>query len=289
MSILNRSLVVSDLDGTLLRNDETISEFSVSVIKKFISKGNIFCIATGRPTRAALKYYKQLGLNTIMANLNGGILVNPSDLAFSTVNLNFSKDILKYLFSNKSLVKNIGCVFVENVDGTYLVTDGTDEFVKWEFLSKFHIGENKEDFNLTLLKINEYEKITKDVNSILIYIKDKKRIDEVSFKIKGLTNTLVVRNWSLPNDLNGTVIEVNSIFSNKGTAVKFLSSYYTVPLSKTYSFGDGENDLDMLSKSNGFAMRNSSHTVKLLTSKITTQTNNDDGVAKQIQKLFKLK
>ncbi|MDE6562951.1 MAG: HAD family hydrolase, partial [Malacoplasma sp.] len=48
-NLANRNLVVCDLDGSLLRSDETISDFSVSTIKKFIKKGNIFCIATGRP------------------------------------------------------------------------------------------------------------------------------------------------------------------------------------------------------------------------------------------------
>ncbi|MDE7112049.1 MAG: HAD family hydrolase [Malacoplasma sp.] len=287
-NLANRNLVVCDLDGSLLRSDETISDFSVSTIKKFIKKGNIFCIATGRPIRAAIDYYNQLGLNTIMANLNGGILINPSKPDFSLLNLGFSSDTVKFLFSNKKLLSHITCVFVESIDATYLFTDKKNEYLKWEFLSKFHVASNSKKGNFKILKLNEFESLNNEINSILIYIENKERLDYVTFKIKEFTSTLVVRNWSLPSDFAGTVIEVNSIFSNKGTAIKFLSSYYMIPLSQTYSFGDGENDLDMLSKSNGYAMKNSSYTVKLLTNKITTHTNDEDGIAIQMKKLFNL-
>lgn len=286
-----RTLVICDLDGSLLRSDETISQYTVDIVKKFTSKNNNkFCIATGRPIRAAIKYYKQLGLDTIMANLNGSNMVNPTDPNFSMVNLAFSKYVVKHILSDKKLLKYIGCVLIENIDGTYLLTDEKSEFIKYEFLSKFHVGYKKNDpeNNFKALNIDEIDSIEKDINSILIYIKDKKNIDEITFKIKSLTNTLIVRSWSISTDLTGTVIEVNSIFSSKGTVAKFLSSYYMIPLNQTYSFGDGENDVEMLTKSNGYAMKNASHTVKLLTHKITKYSNDEDGIAKEMQRLFKL-
>ncbi|BAC44247.1 HAD family hydrolase [Malacoplasma penetrans] len=286
-----RTLVICDLDGSLLKDDETISQFSVDIIKKFTSKNNNkFCIATGRPIRAAIKYYKQLGLDTIMANLNGANIINPTDPNFSMINLGFSKEAIKHILSDKKLLKYIGCVLIENIEGTYVLTEEKSKFIQYEFLSKFHINTKKQgdEDGFVALDLNEIDKIDKDVNSILIYIKDKKYIDEITFKIKSITNTLIVRSWSIPTDLTGTVIEVNSIFSSKGTVTKFLSSYYMIPLNQTYSFGDGENDVDMLTRSNGYAMKNASHTVKLLTHRITKYSNDQDGIAKEMQKLFKL-
>lgn len=283
---LERKLIISDLDGTLLKSDSTLSEFTIKTIKAIQKKGHIFCIATGRPIRSAINYYNELGLDTIMANLNGSIISNPRDVDFSLINLTFSREVVKWLFQDKTLMKYMGCIFVENIDGVYMLSNEKNEFVQKELLSKFHV--DTEIDNVNLLKLNQVGKVDKDINTILIYIKDKSFMDEITFKIKNITSTLIVRSWSLPDDNQGTVIEINSIFSNKGTATKFLSSYYAIPLKDTYSFGDGENDIEMLQKSNGYAMKNGSHTARLLANKITSFGNDQDGVAKELIDILNL-
>lgn len=189
---MERKLIISDLDGTLLNKNQEISEFSIEVIKRLQKRGHIFCIATGRPIRSAIGYYKQLGLNTIMANLNGSIISNPSDLDFSLINLTFSKNIIKKIFEDSSMLKHIGCVFIENVDGAYVLSNEKNEYIKKEFLAKFHVDKNSD--NVNVIKLSEFHLINKDINSILIYINNKNLLDEITFKIKNVTSTLIVRN-----------------------------------------------------------------------------------------------
>ena len=50
---MKAGMIVTDLDGTLLRDDKTISDFTIDIIKKYQSKGGIFVAATARPVRAA--------------------------------------------------------------------------------------------------------------------------------------------------------------------------------------------------------------------------------------------
>lgn len=53
------------------------------------------------------------------------------------------------------------------------------------------------------------------------------------------------------------------------------------------SFGDGDNDIEMLKQSGvGYAMFNANDNVKLNADKVTEKSNNDDGVAIEIEKLF---
>lgn len=286
----NRKIIVSDLDGTLLRNDETISDYTVKTIKKLSKLGHIFCIATGRPIRSAIKFYEQLGLKTIMANLNGSIISNPSDKNFLTINLTFSKDIIQELISDKQLMENIGSILIENIDGAYIGSGISQDItqnsrVKKEFLNKFHLS-TKDVVKVFSWKDKNFLK--RDINSVLLYVKNKDTIDQITFKIKSFTNTLIVRNWSLPSDDTGTVIEINSIFSSKGTFVKFLSSYYAIPMMNCYTFGDGENDIEMIKKSNGYAMKNGSHVAKLMSRLITSYDNENDGVAKELSQIFNL-
>lgn len=282
----NRKLIICDLDGTLLNKESQLSDYTIKTVKKLLKKGHVFCIATGRPIRSAINFYEQLGLDTIMANLNGSIISNPSDKNFSLINLTFSRTSVKWIFEDKSLMKQIGCIFIENVDGAYVLSNEKNELVKNEILSKFHIEPGSD--NIHFIKLSEFNKVDKDINTILIYIKDKTCLDEITSKIKNLTTTLIVRSWSLPQDNVGTIIEINSIFSNKGTVAKFLSSYYAIPLKNTYSFGDGENDLEMLQKSNGYAMKNGSHAAKLLSNRITSYANDEDGVAKELKDILDL-
>ncbi len=44
----NKTLYVSDLDGTLLRSDQTLSDHTVKTLNRLISEGVIFSYATAR-------------------------------------------------------------------------------------------------------------------------------------------------------------------------------------------------------------------------------------------------
>ena len=61
---MTKKLIALDLDGTLLRPDGTISEFTQKTIKDVQNKGHQVVIATGRPYRMAIDHYKTLGLET---------------------------------------------------------------------------------------------------------------------------------------------------------------------------------------------------------------------------------
>ena len=54
-------LYVSDLDGTLLRSDETLSSFTAETIHGLIEKGMLFSYATARSFVTASKSLRNLG------------------------------------------------------------------------------------------------------------------------------------------------------------------------------------------------------------------------------------
>jgi HAD superfamily hydrolase (TIGR01484 family) len=113
-------LIVTDLDGTLLRSDNTISKYSENIIKKITAKGHIVCIATGRPIRASIQYYKQLGLQSLLSNYNGSYISNPSDSLFTPLNLGFSNAILRKIFFNKKISRLAKNILVENTEGNFI-------------------------------------------------------------------------------------------------------------------------------------------------------------------------
>ena len=70
---MTKKLIALDLDGTLLRPDGTISEFTQKTIKDIQNKGHQVVIATGRPYRMAIDHYKTLGLETPLITFNGSL------------------------------------------------------------------------------------------------------------------------------------------------------------------------------------------------------------------------
>jgi HAD superfamily hydrolase (TIGR01484 family) len=72
-------LIALDLDGTLLKDDKTISEHTKSILQQGIEHGHHVVISTGRPFRGSEQYYKELGLTTPIINFNGAYIHHPVD------------------------------------------------------------------------------------------------------------------------------------------------------------------------------------------------------------------
>lgn len=72
-----KHLIALDLDGTLLKDDKTISPKTKMVIQKARQQGHEVMIATGRPFRSSEIYYREMGLNSPIVNFNGPTYIIP--------------------------------------------------------------------------------------------------------------------------------------------------------------------------------------------------------------------
>lgn len=71
-----KTLFVSDLDGTLLRSDETLSQFTIETINHLTAKGMLFSYATARSLVTAKKATKGLNARIPMIVNNGAFIVD---------------------------------------------------------------------------------------------------------------------------------------------------------------------------------------------------------------------
>ena len=77
--------------------------------------------------------------------------------------------------------------------------------------------------------------------------------------------------------------------NTKGTAVEALCQHLGMSLSEVVAFGDGENDAEMLEAvGKGVAMKNARPKAKACANEVTEFTNDEDGVATHLEKLFHL-
>ena len=67
-------LFVTDLDGTLLPTQATVSEGNIRAVQEAVAAGVTVTIATGRMYRAALPVAQALGVNVPIITYNGALI-----------------------------------------------------------------------------------------------------------------------------------------------------------------------------------------------------------------------
>ena len=72
----NKTLYVSDLDGTLMRSDIKISDYSIKTINELIGQGVAFTYATARSIDSAREITKDLKIKLPVITRNGSVLAD---------------------------------------------------------------------------------------------------------------------------------------------------------------------------------------------------------------------
>lgn len=267
-------LIALDLDGTLLSNKQKISARTKEVIKTLKAKGHIIVIATGRPHRASLNYYEELGLDTPMVNFNGAYLHHPLDsnwdVLHSPLPLRTAKSIIQMCYDLG--VQNIMAEVINDV-----FIDRYDE----RLLEIVHSSKEDNPIKIGSLK-NE---LSEDPTSILIHPRDE-HIPQLREKLD-LDHATVIehRKWGAPWNM----IEIVRKGMNKAVGLERIAHYYHIDQSHIIAFGDEDNDLEMLEYAGiGVAMENGIDELKQVATH-TTETNENEGVAVFLEHYFNLK
>lgn len=281
-----RCLICTDLDGTLLNKDCYIRSYSREVISKLSKQGHIVCLFTARPERASITYYRQLRLKTPLVNYNGAVIFNPSDAGFTPIHFFINREVIYKIFENPKVQELFLNVIFETPDGTYFLKDFrkkvSNKQVKQE-LAKFNIYTTKDIKFVS----DDFAKLQNGAYSILVELRDMSKAKELQEAIKSVCSSVVVRSWT--EEHVGTIVEINSLFPNKGMALRYLSVYYDIPLSRCYAFGDNHNDIEMLSiAGHSFAMKNGESVAKKAAKAVTKYINHEQGVARELNRIFKL-
>lgn len=77
MKQLEKTLLMTDLDGTLLPSDKRLAAVDLAAIDRFRHAGGTFSIATGRTLQAAQRYLDALHLDMPCILFNGAVIYDP--------------------------------------------------------------------------------------------------------------------------------------------------------------------------------------------------------------------
>ena len=263
---MNKKLIAIDLDGTLLKKDETLGEYSQKVLSRLIEEGHLVILTSGRPTRSLLPIYKQINGNAPIISYNGAVIFNPSDNCFPYI-----KKCIPAEFALK-IIKEGEKIFSSIVldDSLFLYSLRNDNYLKKYF--------PYEGIKTKFGKINSFP--NKEILSCVF--KSSHKYDEELKKLLHGSNKIKLRHWR-----NSFYSELYLEEVNKGNALQYILDYYKIKKEDCIGFGDSFNDLSMLERvGQPFAMKNAKSKILLEKFNVTKKSNTQEGVALTLASLF---
>lgn len=266
-------LICMDMDGTLLNDKKEVSERSKKAINKAHELGVKVVIATGRIFVSAEFYGDIIGVKAPIIASNGAyVREKDSDKAIYEKGLGYENYQLVI-----DLLKKYDIV-------PHFYTEDTIYTEKLVHSSLAYKNANKTlpiNRQVKIEVVDDWSRLFAERNPKIIkamaVADDAKKIKEAKDEFIKLNKFQVVS--SMKN-----TFEVMAKSTSKGNALKKICDYYGIDRNEIISIGDNENDISMIEFAGlGVAMGNAEQIVKNIADYITT-TNEEDGVAKVIEK-----
>ena len=249
-------MIITDLDGTLLKDDKTVSDYTVSVFKRCRDNGIKIVFATARPVRT-------------VKNMNIGI---ESDAA---------------IYHNGAVVTVNGEVFLRNAIESEIARDLLSKAVK-----KFDGMRISAEINDVLYANFDTEAIWAFEQAVITDFKDFNGLPDLPAE-KIIFDTVdggLIREIEklLPDGLYTEISEnkllmVMNKAANKFNAAVKVAGYFNISAADITAFGDDYNDIEMLKGcGTGVAMSNAIDGAKAAADFICG-SNENDGVARWIE------
>lgn len=256
------SLVVSDVDATLITPEHEITERAIRAVRELRKNGIRFTMASSRPPRGLYDFAALLDLSEPFAAFNGGVIQRRS--GETLIRHTLSREVCERAFE---ITETLGIGLWVYCDHDWHVSEITP-FVERE--------QNTIGFEATVEKDlrNAFGTAAK-----LVIVGDPAIVaqaEPLAFESFGAE---VSATKSKPRFLDITAKE-----AHKGAVVSELSSVFSIPTEEIAVIGDGLNDVQMF-ESAGFsiAMGQAQEEVKRAAT-VVTDSNTEEGFAKAIER-----
>ncbi len=260
-------LVAIDLDGTLLSDSLTVSRANVDSLRYLEDKGFILVFASGRMIESVKKVVQPLGVKRYyIIAYNGAVVVTPEgekilDLRISS---SIARDIILFL-REKGL-------HAQAYVNEHLYVEEEDEY------SRAYSHHAKVEY----IKCDDLIDVISadDPNKILAF-HEGKILERIRVEAERNFGECVRIVKSFPTYLD--FVNKNAL---KSRGIELIANRYGINRKSVLAIGDNYNDIEMLNWAGmGIAMANSPEEVKSAADWVTS-SNNDDGFAFAIRKVF---
>lgn len=270
MPKFSNTVLITDLDGTLLPQSKILNQKDLNAIEYFRQNGGIFTIATGRIIQASVQYFEPLRPDAPVILNNGGLIYNidKKEILYEQC---IDEASFQYTVALMDRFPEMG-VEVNFPDGIFVI-----RMTEWE---RLHL-------DMTHLPYTEksLDEIPKTGWCKVLYSMGGGRVTE-------LADYAAEMGW----DKTSFVISGDFLFEclpkdcTKGSALKELWSIEKWDKFTVAAAGDYNNDLEMLEFADiAIAPRNAQEIVKKSADYVTNATCENGAIAEAIDYLDKLK
>ena len=248
-------MIATDLDGTLLHTDKTISEYTAAVFRRYREKGTKIVFATARPIRA-------LGILDRLPDKDAAIYHNGAVIEIEhRIHRNIGIDPVT--------TKRLLLQAVERFGGLQTSVEIDDTLY-----ANFDVSTIWSNTTAVLTDFTDIPGMPSD--KIIFCTSDRRIIDEINKMLTDDLYTDIVENL---------ILMVMNKHARKRNAVMEIAEYFGISLSDVVVFGDDYNDIEMLRDcGTGVAVANAVDEAKAVADHICG-SNDNDGVAKWLEGL----
>ncbi|MEQ8155407.1 MAG: Cof-type HAD-IIB family hydrolase [Clostridiaceae bacterium] len=263
-------LVAIDIDGTLVKNDKTLSEETKKIIRQICAKGVKVVITTGRSIDRIQEFVKELGLEGeeyVIANNGCSIYSTTQEKPIyeKTVTGRDFKEVYRCF-------KKEGTTMEAHLGTEYLIEEDLKTVVPndWRITSP---AARTVDF---MKELGDDDKLVK-----FLLFSGKEMLDELYGEIQEVFGD----RFSIVRSMDH-MCEFMQKGCHKGSGITELARILGIKQEEIIAIGDELNDMEMIEYAGmGIAMGNAKDELKEIANYIT-KTNEEDGVAYALDKFI---
>lgn len=260
------TVIVSDLDGTLLNSEQQIDKINEKWIRHFISDGGFFTFATGRMNKSIQPYIEKLGVEIPVISYNGAKIFCPLTGKLIHEELLHIPELVPYLMKNYG--ERAG-IFVFKDEELFICKKN-----RWT-----EAFEQKE--KLQCLLVDEGTLNANSVTKVLCITDNLKLLEEINRYISNMDYPCRIV-YSESNYL-----EILPLRASKGNGLMKLMNYMGWKNFSTIGIGDYLNDLSLLDEADiGIAVAEAHQELKAKADIVLPYTNDQNAIAWIIRRLM---
>ena len=272
---MNDTLYVSDLDGTLMRNNERLSEYTVRTLNELLRQGLPFTFATARSIESARVITGELEIKLPVITRNGAVLADNTTGRHIQKSV-FTKEeveLLKQMLPELPSCGFVSCFLDDIMIRTYMPADHTEGL-------QGYIDYYKND--PTMRKADDLDSMFCGIPGYVTMIGEKDRIAPVYEKARGY------KGWEslFQKDTYRDEYWLEICPRNCTKAKSILKLKEEIGFKRLVVFGDSLNDISMFEIADeSFAVANARDELKKIATHIIG-SNEEDSVVDLLKERF---
>ena len=273
-----KQLFITDLDHTFLHSTQTVSPFSKAVWNQIAEK-TLLSVATARSFNKTQEFFKGLTLKAPLILLDGAMVATSEKklIAIKTLSKATTDQVIYEGEKFGILPFVISLNDHKTLGETFALPPAMNAFQSYLINNSY-----KHDPRVVYKRKIEGAKDTLKV----VYMGEESTLRPLSNHLKNIMGSEIEIKLSPEKYMDCYFLTLLHPLGDKAHALHKVSEYLDIPLQNTTVFGDSLNDIEMFKiAGTSVAVSNALEIVKQEASIILPHTNDEDAVAKYLQKI----